>query len=154
MDELQSDTDIQWMRHALELARQAEAEGEVPVGAVVVKDGEVIGEGSNRPIATHDPTAHAEIIAMRAAANSLGNYRLTGVSLYVTIEPCPMCAGAMVHSRVGRLVYGAADPRAGAAGTAFNLTGSETLNHRIDTTGGVLAEECCALLTEFFASRR
>ncbi|MEE9142241.1 MAG: tRNA adenosine(34) deaminase TadA, partial [Gammaproteobacteria bacterium] len=139
---------------ALELARQAEAEGEVPVGAVVVKDGEVIGEGSNRPIATHDPTAHAEIIAMRAAANSLGNYRLTGVSLYVTIEPCPMCAGAMVHSRVGRLVYGAADPRAGAAGTAFNLTGSETLNHRIDTTGGVLAEECCALLTEFFASRR
>jgi tRNA(adenine34) deaminase len=147
--------DDQWMRHALDLAARAEAEGEVPVGAVVVSaEGEVIGEGWNRPIAAHDPTAHAEIQAMRAAAARVGNYRLTGSTLYVTLEPCPMCAGAMVHARVARLVYGAPDPRAGSAGTVFNLLQTEQLNHRTEITGGVLAEECGEKLKSFFRARR
>lgn len=150
----QSEGDERWMQEALKLAEKAEAEGEVPVGAIIVKDGEIIGRGWNHPIAAHDPTAHAEIVAMRAAAQTLGNYRLTGTTLYVTLEPCPMCAGAMVHARVGRLVYGASDPRAGSAGTVFNLTQAEALNHRLDVTGGVLAEACGGLLKGFFARRR
>ena len=147
-------TDAQYMQRALELAARAEAEGEVPVGALVVLDGEVIGEGWNRPIAAHDPTAHAEIVAMRAAAQCLGNYRLTNATLYVTLEPCPMCAGAMVHARIARVVYGATDPLAGAAGTVFSLLQSSSLNHRAQVEGGVLAEACTQLLKRFFRDRR
>lgn len=146
--------DEQYMRRALELAERAEAEGEVPVGAVVVLDDVVIGEGWNRPIRSHDPTAHAEILAMRAAAQRLGNYRLTGATLIVTLEPCPMCAGAMVHARVARVVYGATDPLAGAAGTVFQLLDNESLNHRARTQGGVLAEACSQQLRAFFRARR
>jgi len=146
--------DLAFMQHALELATRAEAEGEVPVGAIVVKDGEVIGEGWNRPIATRDPSAHAEMMAMRAAAQRLGNYRLTGSTLYVTLEPCPMCAGAMVHARIARVVYGATDPIAGAAGTVFNLLQAPTLNHRVDIEGGVLADQCGQKLKQFFLNRR
>jgi len=144
-----------YMRQALELARQAQAAGEVPVGCVVVQEGRVIGSGWNQPIGSTDPTAHAEIVALRAAGRALANYRLTpGCTLYVTLEPCPMCAGAMVHARVGRLVFAAADPRAGAAGSVFNLVQSETLNHRMEVRGGVLAEESRALLQAFFRDRR
>jgi len=146
--------DIQYMQRALELAAHAEAEGEVPVGALVVQNGAVIGEGWNRPIVSHDPTAHAEIIAMRVAAASIGNYRLTGATLYVTLEPCPMCAGAMVHARVARVVYGATDPLAGSAGTVFNLLDAVALNHRAEVQGGVLAEECSRRLKAFFQARR
>lgn len=146
--------DLTYMARALELARMAEAAGEVPVGAVIVKDNQIIGEGWNRPIATHDPSAHAEMIAMRAAALALNNYRLLDTTLYVTLEPCAMCAGAMVHARVKRLVYAAADPRAGAAGTIFNITQHDALNHRLEVTGGVMAEECAAVLRNFFQSRR
>jgi len=146
--------DEEFMREALTLARQAEAAGEVPVGAVLVKDGVVIGSGSNHPIGAHDPTAHAEIAALRTAAAGLGNYRLLDTTLYVTLEPCVMCAGAMVHARVKRLVYGAADPKTGAAGSVFNLTHAEPLNHRLEVEGGVLAEECGELLKGFFARRR
>jgi tRNA(adenine34) deaminase len=149
-----NEIDEKWMLEALTLARQAEAEGEVPVGAVIVKDDEIIGRGWNHPIAAHDPTAHAEIIALREAAQTLENYRLADTSLYVTLEPCAMCAGAMVHARVGRLVFGANDPRAGAAGTVFNLVQASALNHRLAVTGGVLAEECSAILKRFFIQRR
>lgn len=142
------------MREALKLARQAEAAGEVPVGAVLVKDDAVVATGWNHPIGAHDPTAHAEIVAMRAAAKTVGNYRLTDTTLYVTLEPCAMCAGALVHSRVKRLVYGAADPKAGAAGSVFDLVQSDVLNHRLEVEGGVVAEECGALLKAFFAQRR
>ena len=142
------------MREALELARQAEAAGEVPVGAVLVKDGAVIGSGWNHPIGAHDPTAHAEMAALRATARVLGNYRLTDTTLYVTLEPCAMCAGALVHARVKRLVYGAADPKAGATGSVFNLAQSDALNHRLEVEGGVLAEECGELLRAFFSRRR
>ncbi len=142
------------MRLALELARRAEGAGEVPVGAVVVDDDRVIAMGWNRPISSCDPTAHAEIEALRAAARVAGNYRLPQCTLYVTLEPCPMCAGAMVHARIRRLVYGAADPRAGAAGTLFNLAQSAELNHRMLVTGGVLGDESRALLQDFFRSRR
>jgi tRNA(adenine34) deaminase len=143
-----------YMRRALELAREAESVGEVPVGAVIVHGDEVIAEGFNRPISTRDPTAHAEMVALRAAAARLDNYRLTGTTLYVTLEPCAMCAGAMVHARVQRLVYGAADPRAGASGSIFNVTQHAALNHRLEVTTGVLAEEGGALLRRFFAARR
>ncbi|HSA45075.1 MAG TPA: tRNA adenosine(34) deaminase TadA [Candidatus Competibacteraceae bacterium] len=146
--------DRDWMRRALALAQRAAAVGEVPVGAVVVQGGEVLGEGWNQPIGASDPTAHAEIVALRAAAARIGNYRLVDSTLYVTLEPCPMCAGAMVHARVARVVYGAADPRAGAAGTAFDLLRSPVLNHRAEVTGGILAEECGTLLREFFRIRR
>lgn len=149
-----AEEDARWMHHALALAQRAAAEGEVPVGAVVVKDGVVIGEGWNRPIAAHDPTAHAEIQALRAAALHIGNYRLTDTTLYVTLEPCAMCAGAMVHARVRRVVYGASDPRTGAAGSVFDLLQSVQLNHQAEVCGGVLAEECGALLREFFRARR
>lgn len=142
------------MTRALELAREAERAGEVPVGAVLVKDGVIVGEGWNRPISTNDPTAHAEIVALRAAAERLATYRLLDTTLYVTLEPCPMCAGAMVHSRVKRLVYAATDPRAGAAGTVFNIVQHPSLNHRIDCEGGVMAEECGAMLRAFFIARR
>ena len=142
------------MSRALELARMAQDAGEVPVGAIIVKGEKIIAEGWNRPISTSDPTAHAEIIAMRAAATLLNNYRLIDCTLYVTLEPCAMCAGAMVHARVKRLVYGASDPRAGAAGTIFNITDHAALNHRLDVTAGVMAEECGTLLRNFFQSRR
>ena len=142
------------MRHALALAARAEAEGEVPVGAVVVRDDAVLGEGWNRPIASRDPTAHAEILALRAAAAAAGDYRLGNATLYVTLEPCPMCAAAMAHARVARLVFGSWDPRQGAAGSAFNLVSAPALNHRVESYGGVLSEECGAVLRRFFDSRR
>lgn len=146
--------DIQFMRRAIELAREAEAAGEVPVGAVIVRDGQIVGEGWNRPIVTRDPTAHAEMVALRAAAAANDSYRLTGTTLYVTLEPCAMCAGAMVHARARRLVFGATDPRAGAAGSVFNIAQHDALNHRIAVEGGVLADECSTMLREFFAARR
>jgi len=151
---LGSVTDASFMSRALELARAAEAAGEVPVGAVVVKDGVIVGEGWNRPISTNDPTAHAEIIALRAAAQKLGTYRLLDTTLYVTLEPCAMCAGAMVHARVKRLVFANTDLRAGAAGTIFNIVQHSALNHRMEVTGGVMEEECREMLRGFFAARR
>jgi tRNA(adenine34) deaminase len=146
--------DERFMRRALDLARSAEEKGEVPVGAVVVRDGEILGEGWNQPIATHDPSAHAEMVAVRAAAEFAQNYRLPGTTLYVTLEPCAMCAGAIVHARIARVVYGAADPKAGAGGSVFNLLADDRLNHRALVVGGVLAEECGGLLKKFFARRR
>src|SRR3990172_247820 len=143
-----------WMTQALGLARQAEAAGEVPVGALVVLDGECIGTGWNRPIGAHDPTAHAEIVALRAASRRLNNYRLPGAVLYVTLEPCVMCAGAIIHARLGHEVFGAADPKAGAAGSVFSILGTERLNHVVPCTGGVLAPESSALLQGFFRARR
>ena len=142
------------MRHALELARRAQAEGEVPVGAVVVLEEKVIGEGWNRPISASDPTAHAEIQAMRAAASTRKNYRLVGATLYVTLEPGAMCVGAMFHARIRRVVFGAADPKTGAAGSTVNLFEEKRLNHHALVQGGVLAAECGAVLSGFFASRR
>lgn len=142
------------MRRALALARAAGEAGEVPVGAVVVREGRTLGEGANAPIASRDPTAHAEILALRAAARAAGNYRLPGATLYVTLEPCTMCLGAMVHARVGRLVFGASDPRWGVAGGAADLAAAPFHNHRPAVTGGVLAEECGTLLREFFRRRR
>jgi tRNA(adenine34) deaminase len=146
--------DEEWMRRALELADQAEQAGEVPVGAVVVLNGEIVGEGSNSPIGSCDPTAHAEIQAMREAAQRLGNYRMPGSTLYVTLEPCAMCAGAMVHARIKRLVYGAKDPKTGAAGSIMNVVASPDLNHRIEVSAGVLADECGGRLRTFFRNRR
>lgn len=151
---LKSEIDVRFMRRALDLARHAEQAGEVPVGALVVLNDEVIGEGWNQPIVSHDPTAHAEMVAMRSAAARMKNYRLTGATLYVTLEPCAMCAGAMVHARIARVVYGTADPKAGAAGSVFNLLESTVLNHRAQVTGGVLADECGELLRKFFEARR
>jgi tRNA(adenine34) deaminase len=147
-------TDQKFMARALELARLAEAAGEVPVGAVLVKDDQIIAEGWNQPIALHDPTAHAEILAMRAAAQVLENYRLTDTTLYVTLEPCAMCAGAMVHARVQRLVYATTDPRAGAAGSIVNIVQHEALNHRLEINSGVMADECAEVLRGFFRKRR
>jgi len=146
--------DSDWMRKALALAARAEHAGEVPVGALVIRDGIVLGDGWNCPIGTHDPTAHAEILALRAAAAAAADYRLGGATLYVTLEPCPMCAAAIAHARIARLVFGAWDPRQGAAGSAFNLVSSDAMNHRVDTFGGVLSEECGALLRGFFSGRR
>jgi tRNA(adenine34) deaminase len=143
-----------WMRRALELAARAEAEGEIPVGALVVRDGEIAGEGWNQPITARDPTAHAEIVALRAASARAGDYRLGGTTLYVTLEPCPMCAAAMAHARVARVVFGAWDPRQGAMGSVFDLANSAALNHRIDAFGGVLSDDCGELLRRFFAARR
>lgn len=142
------------MRRALELAAQAEASGEVPVGAVLVRGDEIVAEGFNRPIATCDPTAHAEIEALRAGGRKLGTYRLTDTTLYVTLEPCIMCASAIVHARVRRVVFGAWDPRAGAAGSIIDVFGLRALNHRVDVFGGVLMEECGAILSRFFEARR
>ena len=146
--------DRYWMRHALGLAERARTAGEVPVGAVLVGNGELWGEGWNRPIGAHDPSAHAEIIALRDAGQRQRNYRLPGTTLYVTLEPCAMCAGALIQARVGRLVYGASDPRAGAAGSVFDLLNRPELNHQCATAGGVLADACAALLKDFFAEKR
>ena len=147
-------TDIDFMRMALECAAAAEASGEVPVGAVLVKGADVIATGANKPIATHDPTAHAEIEALRAGGRALNSYRLADTTLYVTLEPCVMCASAIVHARVKRLVFGAWDPRAGAAGSIVDVFALEGLNHRVDVFGGVLMEECGALLKRFFSEKR
>lgn len=143
-----------FMQRCLELAALAEGEGEVPVGAVVVYKGEIIAEGYNQPISSHDPSAHAEMIALRKAAKHLENYRLSDVTLYVTLEPCPMCAGLMVHARVNTLVYGTKDPRTGSAGSAFHLLNGETLNHRVECISGVMQEECSAQLKQFFRNKR
>ena len=143
------------MEQALTCAREAEENGEVPVGAVIVDGvGVTLARAANAPIATHDPTAHAEILALRAAGRALGNYRLPGCVLYVTLEPCAMCVGALVHARIARIVYAAADPKTGACGSVFELSSSPKLNHRIEVTGGVLADESAALLKQFFAARR
>ena len=149
-----SETDLKWMRHAIELARRGAEQDEVPVGAVIVKDGNVIGEGWNQPISQDDPTAHAEIVAIRKAAKLEENYRLSDTTLYITIEPCSMCAGAIVHSRITRVVFGASEPRAGAAGSALNLLQNEKFNHQTEITSGVLADECGQVLKDFFAARR
>lgn len=151
---LEQDAETRYMQLALDQARLAWAEGEVPVGAVVVKDGEVIAVGYNQPIGRHDPTAHAEIVALRAAAEKLGNYRLPGCELYVTLEPCIMCSGAMMHARLARVVYAAVDPKTGAAGSVVNLFGQDKLNHHTEVAGGVMAEEASSLLKAFFAERR
>jgi tRNA(adenine34) deaminase len=147
-------TDDLFMRAALALAEQAQAYGEVPVGAVIVKDGEIVGRGYNHPISGHDPTAHAEIAAMRDASQRLGNYRLGGCELYVTLEPCAMCAGAILHARIARVIYGAADPKTGACGSVIDLFAETRLNHHARITAGVLAGEAGAMLQRFFAARR
>ncbi|HEY0719770.1 MAG TPA: tRNA adenosine(34) deaminase TadA [Gammaproteobacteria bacterium] len=154
MNETADERDRRWMTHALLLAQRAAAAGEVPVGAVIVKDDAIVGEGWNCPIGLNDPTAHAEVQALRNAAQHLANYRLPGTTLYVTLEPCPMCAGAMVHARIQRVVFGAVDPRSGAAGSVFNLLQGTPLNHQCEVTGGVLGEECGLLLKGFFRERR
>ncbi len=146
--------DTVFMRRALELAQRARTEGEVPVGAVVVLDGTIVGEGWNRPISAADATSHAETEAIRAACRTQENYRLAGASLYVTLEPCAMCIGAMFHARIARVVFGAADPKTGAAGSVIDLFAEPRLNHHAVVEGGVLAEKCGALLREFFAARR
>ena len=142
------------MRMALAAANQAKALGEVPVGAVLVRNGDVIAAGFNQPIGQHDPSAHAEIAALRAGAKALANYRMLGCTLYVTLEPCVMCAGAMMHARLTRVVYGAADPKTGACGSVVNLFAEEKLNHHTAVTGGVLGDECSLMLSAFFAERR
>lgn len=147
-------TDADYMRHALELASRAQNAGEVPVGAVVVKEGEIIGRGFNAPISRRDPSAHAEMLALREAAQHIGNYRLVGCELFVTLEPCLMCAGAIIHARIARLVYGASDPKTGACGSVINAFDERRLNHQTEVVQGVLAEECGAMLSNFFALRR
>lgn len=147
--------DEAWLRSAIDEARFAETAGEVPVGAVLLDpDGAILSHGQNRVIRDHDPTAHAEIVALRAAGAALGNYRLAGCTLYVTLEPCSMCAGAMIHARIARLVFGAFDPKAGAVGSVLDVLNHPRLNHRIELASGVLAEECGELLNRFFQSRR
>lgn len=147
-------SDEHWMRQALALAIRAETQDEVPVGAVLVQDNKLLGEGWNQPIGRCDPTAHAEIMAIRAAAETVNNYRLAGTTLYVTLEPCAMCVGAIIHARISRLVFGAADPKTGAAGSVMTLISDEHFNHKVDVTGGVLAIECGDLLKRFFQKRR
>lgn len=147
-------SDEYWLAHALKLAGRAQAVNEVPVGAIIVHEQRIIGEGWNQPISTHDPTAHAEIIALRQAAKVLDNYRLLNTTLYVTLEPCVMCAGAIIHARVKRVVFGAFDPKAGAAGSLFEVLGTKKLNHYVEWRGGVLAESCALTLKSFFKSRR
>jgi tRNA(adenine34) deaminase len=147
-------SDVEFMQHALALAAKAQESGEVPVGALLVKNGEIVSSGYNRPIAAHDPTAHAEIEALRAGGAKLGSYRLTDTILYVTLEPCVMCAAAIVHARVRRVVFGAWDPRAGGAGSIVDVFSLPGLNHRVDVFGGVLANECTQRLTQFFQARR
>jgi tRNA(adenine34) deaminase len=150
----QAETDEHYMRRALELAKQGEALGEVPVGAVIVKDAQIIGEGFNQPISSCDPTAHAEVVALRDAASRIENYRLTGCTLYVTIEPCTMCAGSLIHARIKRLVFGAAEPKSGVVGSNDNALLLPHFNHNIETVTGVLADECSAIMSGFFAARR
>ena len=147
-------SDEAFMRRALDLAQFAQAEGEVPVGCVIALEGRIVGEGWNHPISTPDATSHAEIEAIRAACKTLNNYRLANATLYVTLEPCAMCIGAIFHARIARVVFGAADPKTGAAGSVIDLFAERTLNHHATVEKGVLAEECSALLTEFFAARR
>lgn len=155
MPEIAMHTDDEsFMRMALALASEAAAAGEVPVGAIIVKDGQIIGRGRNAPIGLHDPSAHAEIQAMRDAAQTLGNYRLVDCTLYVTLEPCAMCSGAIQHARIARLVYGASDPKTGCCGSVLNLMAEQKLNHHCVVTGGVLASNCGALLSHFFKARR
>ena len=149
-----TDTDNILMRRAIHLAEEAQKAGEVPVGALIFRDGEIIGEGWNRPILDHDPTAHAEIKALQEAGRQLQNYRLVGATLYVTLEPCVMCMGAISHARVQRIVYGAPDPKRGAAGSALQLADADFLNHPITVDGGLYDEECSALLLDFFRARR
>jgi len=151
---MSAEIDAAMMREALQLAVRAAAQGEVPVGAVVVKDGAIVGRGYNAPIASADPTAHAEIRALRDAARTLENYRLNGCTLYVTLEPCAMCAGAIMHARIARLVYGASDPKTGACGSVVDLFAEDRLNHHTEVTGGVLATEAGKQLSDFFAVRR
>lgn len=152
--DVDADRDRHWMERALELAREAERDGEVPVGAVVVLDDAIIGEGRNRMIGANDPSAHAEIDALRDAGRRVGNYRFPGASLYVTLEPCVMCAGAMVHARIGRVIYAATDPKTGAAGSAFDILQHERHNHQLLVHGNVLAAEAGKMLSGFFRSRR
>ena len=147
-------SDEYFMREAISQAQAAECLGEVPVGAIVVLNGEIVGRGFNSPIGEHDPTAHAEIAALRDAARALGNYRLPGCELYVTLEPCAMCAGAIMHARISRVVYGARDAKTGVHGSVVDLFGVERLNHHATVEGGVLAEECSSMLSGFFAGRR
>lgn len=147
-------TDEAWMRHAIRLAEYAEQQGEVPVGAVLVKNGLFIAEGWNGPICHHDPTGHAEIMAIREAGKKLHNYRLVDTTLYVTLEPCVMCMGAIIHARIARLVFGADDPKRGAVCHALNLGNADFLNHQVDWSGGILGEACSGLLKDFFRSRR
>jgi len=146
--------DEHWMQHALEFAHKAEAAGEVPVGVVIVLNGKIIAEGRNQPISSTDPTAHAEIMALREAGNKLDNYRLLDTELYVTLEPCPMCVGAMLHARIKHVIYAATDPKTGALGGAYDLLNSVGHNHSFEVTGGVLAEQSLDLLQAFFKSRR
>ena len=149
-----ADNDERWMRHALRLAERAREQGEVPVGAVLVKDNEIVAEGWNQPIAHHDPSAHAEMVALRTASQALKNYRLNGLTLYVTLEPCVMCAGAIIHARLSRLVFGADDAKAGAVRSVYDVIATPRLNHRLDWTGGVLADECGGVLSAFFKTKR
>jgi len=149
-----SSVDIDFMTQALALAREAAAQDEVPVGAVVVLDGEIVGQGFNQPIGRHDPTAHAEVMALRDAAARLGNYRLPGCTLYVTVEPCAMCAGAIQHARVARVVYGTVEPKTGACGSVVDLFAESRLNHHAEVFGGVMAESCAEIVSDFFRRRR
>ena len=153
-DFMRSRDDESWMEQALEQARLAAQAGEVPVGALVIKDGEIIGLGHNRNLLDHDPSAHAEIVALRQAAARLGNHRLTGCEMFVTIEPCAMCAGALVHARLARLVYGTSDPKAGAAGSVLQVLNHSGLNHKMEVRSGVLAEKCSEILQAFFREKR
>lgn len=152
--DMQLKEDAAWMELALEQARLAAAAGEVPVGALVIKDGEIIGRGHNRNLLENDPTAHAEIVALRQAAARLGNHRLVGCVMVATIEPCSMCAGSLIHARIARLVYGASDPKAGAAGSALQVINHPSLNHRMEVTAGVLAAKCSEILQDFFRRKR
>lgn len=153
-EKIASTQDIKWMQHAIALARHAESVGEVPVGAVIVKDDKLVAEGWNQPVTAHDPSAHAEVIALRAAAQSIENYRLVDTTLYVTLEPCAMCAGAIIHARVKRLVFAASDPRSGAAGSVFDILNTNKLNHIVEIEQGVLEEDCAQLLKQFFKNKR
>jgi tRNA(adenine34) deaminase len=152
--EMRSQDDAAWMELALEQARLAAEAGEVPVGALVIRDGEIVGQGHNRNLLDHDPTAHAEIVVLRQAARRLGNHRLAGCTVYATIEPCSMCAGALIHARVSRLVYGASDPKAGAAGSVLKVLNHPDLNHTMEVTSGILSDRCSEILQEFFRRKR
>lgn len=151
---MQAELDRQFMQQALEQARLAAAAGEVPVGAVLVRDGHVISRGFNKPISNHDPSAHAEMMALRAAAQAEANYRLPGTTLYVTLEPCAMCAGAMLHARIDRVVFGASDPKTGAAGSVLNIFSERQINHQTQVDGGIMSEDCGEVLRQFFKERR
>ena len=152
--DMQPGEDAAWMELALEQARLAALAREVPVGALVIRDGEIIGQGHNRNLLDNDPTAHAEIVALRQAAARVGNHRLIGCTMVATIEPCSMCAGALIHARIARLVYGAADPKAGAAGSTVQVINHPSLNHRMEVTAGVLADKCSEILQQFFRHKR